>query len=226
MSDLNNTIPDEWETTSGLLDDFAFTITNAWFATDARYNNGETILLHLEGTTDNPDTPETIISYPVGSGWESNDGGKTVDGKDKFNKQSWYGRFIDACVKELGLGSTLAKRGNPKAASTWLGLSFQMKEKEFNYGGEIGVKSRLMPVKFLGEGGAAPAATAAPVVEIPAELDKTLRDLVAASSDHGAFVAEAMKVPDVSSNADLLSQVVDAGDTGLYAKVKAELANA
>lgn len=162
---------DIWETESALPDDFDFTITNAYFAPDAAYMNGEVLLLHLVGETDNPDRPQEHLMIPVGSGWKSLDGGATAvheRGKKKFVNTSVYGRVIDRCI-ELGMKDVFRRRGSPELgfaqASIWVGLKFHMKREMLEFGAGIKPVERLMPIAFLGEVGpskeAKPAATPA-----------------------------------------------------------------
>ena len=141
---------DSWETDLGLLDDYDLTITHAYFATDARYNNGESLLLHLEGTTDDADMPESQVLFACGSGWASNDGGKTAThekGKGRFNRSSWYGRLIER-MKELGGIDALAQRGDATQAQVWEGITLHLVREEVDFGSGIEAKSHLMPTAW------------------------------------------------------------------------------
>src|SRR5690606_9239682 len=94
---------DGWETSSGLPDDFPFTITAARFVFDPQYNNGETLLLEWEGEAEGVDL-ERPIRFACVSGWDTPDNGKTavhVRGQKLFNKRSAYGMLIDRCIKDL-----------------------------------------------------------------------------------------------------------------------------
>ena len=118
---------DLWETSSGLPDDFAFTVTNARFVFDPQYNNGETLLLAWEGEAEGVDL-DRPLRFACGSGWDTPDNGKTaVHPKQKlFNKRSHYGMLIDRCIKELGMGDILRRRGVPTEAKVWVGLRFRL----------------------------------------------------------------------------------------------------
>lgn len=150
----------EFET--GLIDDFDFTITNAFFAPDAKYNNGDTLLLQWEGSTDNPDLPTTHCWFPLGKGWASTDGGKSIahdSGKDRyFNKNSLMAKLITRCVDDFGLQDLLAERGGPFEAVVWNGLTFHMKNVPVEFGKGLDPTTKLMPVAFIGAAGAASAA--------------------------------------------------------------------
>ncbi len=240
---------DDWGTETGLVDNFVLRVEESWFATDARYNGGETLLLNWKGKTSEPigsdGETEFTASFPVGSGWVSNDGGETAvseKGRGKFNQSSIYGKIIES-VKAgkaeggLGIMSLIAGRGRPTEAKVWNGLTFRMKQVEFNYGGEIGKKSRLMPVEFLGEGvdpadfaaggtsdaQAASANTSTASAAAPAgggDLEATLTALAKASDTHQAFVDKALEIPAVSEDATLLERVVDEAG-GIYSTARA-----
>jgi hypothetical protein len=148
-----------WETESGLPDDFNLTVTDAWFAKDARYKDGEVLLLHWHGTVEKDgeeEELETPIIFPCGSGWDSYDGGKTAEhekGRKRFISSSIYGRLIDRCVKDLGMMDLMIKRGDPKTAKVWVGLKFHLKREKIEFGSKLEPIERLMPDKFLGEVG-------------------------------------------------------------------------
>ncbi len=141
----------------GLIDDFDFTITNAFFAPDASYMEGTQTLLHWEGTTDDPDNAEYSMFWGLGKGWNSPDGGKTIvhesDKADKFfNENSLIWRVINRCLEDFGLREVLAAKGSPLEAKVWPGLTFHMKREEMSYGKGIEPTVRLMPVSFVGGG--------------------------------------------------------------------------
>lgn len=237
------TLDEAWETESGLLEQYVGTITRSWFATDARYNDGNTMMLHWEIATNDPDIPEVTEKFPIGGGWDSSDGGATVvheKGKQKFNNSSIYGKIVKRVNDGDGVLHdvlpVLKQRGRPTQANIWDGLTFEFKREEFDYGGEIGKKARVMPVKFLGENAQAPLATAtpaaasAPAASAPAPAPAAASDdvdpVVAAklrqaarnAGSHQAFLDAAMEIDGVTTNEALLGQVVDDGPTGFYAQ--------
>lgn len=239
-SEEETTLDESWETESGLLDQYQGTIRRSWFATDARYQDGNVILLHWEVDTNDPDVPEVTEKFPVGSGWDSADGGDTVvheKGKAKFNKNSIYGKIVDRATKPEGslhdAFPVLKGRGRPTQANIWDGLTFDFKREEFDYGSDIGVKSRVMPVKFLGENAqpslatsteakpaAAPAQEAAPAAEVDAKTSALLRNAAKAADTHTAFLDAAMEIDGVVTNDALLATLVDDSDAGFYAQNK------
>lgn len=208
---------------TGLIDDFDFTIASAYFTTDSAYNDGETLLLKLEGDTDNTDIPETTLQYSCGNGWEAGDGGKVAvreDGKRRrFNQQSGIWKLVEAAIS-CGAEDALRKRGTPMEASMWVGLKFHVKRVEQ---GEGQFKTtRPLPVEFLGEvgeGQAAPAATAQPAASAPAStsngaglskvLEAKLKKLARDSATHEDFIVAAFELDGVDGNADAERAVVD-----------------
>lgn len=208
---------------TGLIDDFDFTVDSAWFTTDASYNDGETLLLKLNGPTDNPDQPETTLQYSCGNGWEAADNGKRAvreDGKKRrFNQSSGIWKLVEAAMN-CGAEDVLRKRGNPMEASMWQGLKFHMKRIEQ---GEGQFKTtRPLPVQFLGEvgeGGAAVAtATASPEQKAPAAsngaglskvLEVKLKKLAKDCATHEDFIVAAFELDGVDGNAEAERAVVD-----------------
>lgn len=99
-----------WATdqSSGFLTAFIGEVTEGYFGTNPKYNDGKTTLLclsnHIEEVLqedyegDIPD-PHTL-ELPIGSEWFTEDG-KTAEhpkGKDKFHASSVYGKLIDAVI--------------------------------------------------------------------------------------------------------------------------------
>lgn len=200
---------------TGLIDDFDCEVLDAWWATDARYNNGQTSLLFWKVATDDPDYPEDESSrWAAGADWESLDGGKTVEhpkGKSKFNVNSQVQALISRAV-ELGAGSTLMGRGPAQAAEIWVGLKFHMKREEFTFNiqGEERKGFRLLPTAFYGEGDGTVAAAEneAPAASALEGLDdgivEALRKVKAETGSHSAFVDAAMELTEVAGNTSLV----------------------
>lgn len=208
---------------TGLIDDFDFTVDSSWFTTDASYNDGETLLLKLNGPTDNPENPEVTVQYSCGNGWEASDGGKKAvreDGKKRrFNQSSGIWKLVEAAMNS-GAGDVLRGRGTPMEASMWSGLKFHMKRVEQ---GEGQYKTtRPLPVSFLGEVGegstsspvaADPATTAAPAATNGAGLSRVLeaklKKIARDSATHEDFIVAAFELDGVDGNADAERAVVD-----------------
>lgn len=98
-----------WETdeSSAFLTNFKGTVRESFYATDPRYNDGNTTLLTWEVVVeqvtqdgfDGEVPEETTVTWPLPPDWFSDDGKTAVNkkGKKKFHASSMYGRIID-CV--------------------------------------------------------------------------------------------------------------------------------
>ena len=226
-----------WETETGLPDDFEFTVTDAAFLKSAEFKNGEILFLNLTGDTD--ELGEHEIRVACGPGWESLDGGKTArhesgNPKKGFNANTHMGLWIDRCVKELDLGSTLGPRGEATDAKVWVGLKFHMKQKQFgfknNQTGEDVSYSRLLPEAFLGDGSGAGASKPAAKAEKAATngssngaagkvLMAKLTALAKKHDTHEEFVDAAMQLDGVTDDDEILNRVID--ESALYASARA-----
>lgn len=140
-----------WELESGLPDNLTVTIEDARFTYDARYNNGESLLLEWVCSSDDPDNAELTLNFSCGSNWEAAEGGRraTHEKKHAFVKTSRVGKMISRVI-ELGAGSVLEARGPMTDAQVWVGLQFHMARETTEYGGEIGSREFLMPTAFVG----------------------------------------------------------------------------
>ena len=153
-----------WKTGSGLLDDFDFTIEEAWFGTNEKF--GDAVLLNLRGIAEEEDEDgnlvvtddEHTLLYSTGDGWEVAKGGREAThaaGKTTFVKNTNMGRLIDAVV---GLGGEvideMSGRGDTFEADTWENLRFHIERKQFSYRDretEEKISYEVpLPVDFLG----------------------------------------------------------------------------
>lgn len=158
---------DPFAFSSGFIDDVDIEVLDAYFAFDTEYNNGQTLRLSLDVMTDDEDFGEmgrgVLRPYPCGDGWTAEDKGAVAvreDGAQKtFNRNASIAKLVSAMLDCDGVEDVLRSegRGDPRKASTYIGLKFHMKNKEFDYGGEIGKRDLLLPTDFLGvSGGPAP----------------------------------------------------------------------
>lgn len=211
------------------------TVTEAQFVTDPQYGDGEVYLAEWTVRVDECDDPEWkgeehVERWAVGKGWESNDRGKTVEhpsGKKRFHAQSYYGRIVAAVLGKGagfeadlgGVAKVLQERGNPAKAAIWEGLAFEFDRAEFDFGGEIGVKTHLMPVKFVGEGGKGGKGGGKGKGRKTEKVEggggsekKTRKQLVAIAEDcedHDEFLERALAETDVEEFPELLAEVQD-----------------
>ena len=142
----------EWGTDSGLPSNFDGTIIAAEFTTDEKYTSQDgspMTVLRLEFDHAAESSP---VLLSLGAGWEIADRGKRAvhANRNKFVATSRIGRWIDRCVKQLGMFETLVARGAPTMAETWEGLRFHFERETVDYGAGIGEKEMLMPTAFLG----------------------------------------------------------------------------
>lgn len=230
----------EWGTSKGLLTDYEGEVVDSAFVTDPQYQNGEVLMLEWTIETNDPERPVNHERFPCGNNWESVDGGKTaqrMDGKDsQFNEQSAIGRIINRVMGQgngahlveqfEGVFDALKERGTPDQADIWKGMRFRFEEEEFDYGGEIGVKTRNMPVEFLGmsdspkSGGGSAGSQGGSDAGGDDETTQQLVELAKSSPDHDTFVAQALKVEGVSGNPQLLASVANDGKAGFYEQNK------
>lgn len=208
------------------------TVKESKFKTDPRYNDGETLLLSwtMETDSDDPEFEEFEVTFPCGNNWETNDGGDTaerVDGRRaKFNSNSGYGRVLnrvtgrdaDLAKNFEGILGVLEKRGEPTQAKIWEGLRFVFDEESKDFGGEIGVKTRLMPVEYAGQAngsgsgsgsGKKTGKSTGGKKPSKAAIRKQLVSLAQEYDDHDEFVAEALDVDGIDQYQDLLDSVND-----------------
>lgn len=213
--------------------EYDLTIQSAVFAPDARYNNGETLLLQWTGTVSNVSDPNAEIpewfdslSFPIGNGWETEDGGKSVThvetGQDKlFNRSSYAGKLVDACVKEFQISDLLESRGGPYEAKVWEGLTFRIGRKTFDFGSTIGEKVRSFPIRFVGVASDGPTSGTTQSVSVNngADLKAAVTAIIKSSTDFTEAQAKAFNIPGVLEDADLLNSLMS--EDGLYSSVKA-----
>lgn len=158
----------DWQTDTGLPDDFDFWITHAYFGFLAEYvdqDGSPQPLLIWQGSS--PTAEIDHVAFSLGKGWvPGRDGGRTVThekGRAKFIETSRMGRLIKR-MGELNVLPLLKQRGSDKDAQVWVGLGFHMKRETVTYPGlSKSEHVHLYPTKFLGQQGTpAPAPAPAP----------------------------------------------------------------
>lgn len=194
-----------WQTESGLKDNYNVEIKAARFANSPKYKDGEVYFLEWE--VEDGVGNSWRESFPCGSGWSAVQSGRAVvnaSGPDKlFNKNTFMGRLIDRCIKDLDLGSVFEKHGfdDPRKADGWVGFKFQMTREKITFGkdkeGKIIEVERPMPSKFLG------VARKVTVEDLMATLSEMAKKLDAAQ-----FESEALKIAEVKSNNDLVVKII------------------
>lgn len=223
---------DGWELDEGMaFGEGVLTINEARFGFDADYKDGEAPVLILDGDLIDDDGNPRVWHqlYSIGTGWEIVDGGARIELQPGFkrkgvSKQSKYGLWITGAI-EAGATNAMRSRGRQTEATVWPGMKFEVRQTDHNYGGEIGTKKVLVPVKFLGESGStAPttsAITAAPaptVSEIGGALKAKLTKLAKECDSHDIFIERAFVEMDIDGNKAAEALVADSPDFYLAAR--------
>lgn len=178
MTDLN-----AWGGERGGFDDFEFTIEEAKFGYDEKYDAARgrnTLRFMATGTAvldDGSVHQASTQAWNTGKGWDPVDGGARVAkedgselkaGKNPFHYQSGYSAFVRAAIGS-GAGEELNKRcnGDPQnvtRADIWVGLKFRLQRiPQGTFKDEQGQDrefSYLLPTEFLGVVGGAAASPA------------------------------------------------------------------
>jgi len=216
---------DPWATTSGMLDGYTGTIVDAQFIFKPDYQNGQALLLAIDVNTGDPEIGEGgIVSeqYPVGKGWDTNDGGQTAvheSGKEKnFNNGSGIGLLLNSIIDAGGLPNLQATGLLPHQAKCWVGGSYTFERKEFSGKMQDGQErkwNRMLVTDLAGAAPAtpaqapaaapvaAPAATPAPAAAAPAQAP-------AAAGEHAVPVVVKAKLKSIALASDTHDAFIEA----------------
>lgn len=121
---------ESFQTGSGLTDEFDFGITDALYAYDVKYGNGEIPLLKLTGTNSVTGATDESIWLKCGSNVEIIEGGAalTFVRGNKINRSSQYGKWIDAFVSHPdGIETIKARNMDALRAASWIGLTLSVR---------------------------------------------------------------------------------------------------
>lgn len=226
---------------------YTFTVTDAYFGESDQLNAAiaeqaekegteafQPLLLHWIGTTSRESQPIMDHdgfhpTWKLASSWETQDGGKTVQyvgAKANPRLGSWYGRMIDeVLVLTEDIAETdedpLGGEADPKVAATWIGTSWLLEDKEYEWGADSPVpkSTHLMPTEYLGKGQvptATPVATAAPAAAANG-LRAQVEALAKSLPDYATFQTAALAIPGITEDTVLLTEI--ATPEGIYAKV-------
>lgn len=127
---------DSWSPTSGLLDDYDLTITEAWFGVNAEYSaraGTDRVMLNLQGpaTVDGEIVdPEHTEMYSLGNGWAVAGGGASAEHPklSSPNQNSSFGRLLVFLSKLDGFDK-LRARGSALDAETWIGVTLHLERQ-------------------------------------------------------------------------------------------------
>lgn len=205
---------DTWVTGTGLTSNYDGEVVEAFFATDARYQDGEVPLLFLknkptDGTEVQSDDGLIQESFPCGKSWEIGDGGKNITGGKKIQKGTAMASLIDRIVTLAGgpdEASEIFGGGKTIEASTWVGLRAHW--DEFTEGGKIGAegwsRTKNYPSALLGRSDS-PANSGDSTLATITEYAKR------PSMDYATWIDKCMKLTGVSDDATLVARLSDEG---------------
>lgn len=231
---------DPWDLSTGLPDDFDFTVDSAHFGLTGEGSEDKRTKLILRGPAldedgdpiDEAEDGEAELQYSLGDGWEALKGGAAVKhGVNKnFNNRSSIGHLITSLV-DNGALDVLRERGLPTQASTWQGLKFHVKRTEtarFTPKGETEeiVVNTPLCTEFYGvegEGTAKKTSAKTSAKKTPAKRrprKKALRteviEFAAEYEDHSEFAADVLdpeiftRADEVEADEELQAEVLDA----------------
>jgi hypothetical protein len=154
---------------TGLPDNFVFTIVDPQYNFDAQYNNGQTLLLIMNGKAQMEDgTIEDRREWKsCGNGWTNAEGGRiarhetgdVLETGQTFKRQTGVAQFAQR-LAELGLGQRLREGvGDGRGfynADVFKGLVLRMKQEEFINPVSGEKRTAAMPVEVISAGSEQP----------------------------------------------------------------------
>ncbi len=218
----------------GLKDDFDGKIVDASFGR-TQYNEGKTTVLTLTVLPTEPGASALSLFYPLGPGWETYDGGKTVvhpDRKVAFNANTGIGELLRRVLRGTEnrmpqakmIIQTRGKDVGPRAANIWEGLIFHWnvdrQEKTFkdNGSGEMVTRTvtRTYPSAFVGvadaeepQDSSETIVSAGHTVVLASSIAGQVRKLALTKPDHKSFVDAVIAVPGALGNDELVAVLPD-----------------
>lgn len=214
-----------FQTGSGLIDEYTLTIKDAVFAYDSRVQDGEVPILQLVGVNSETGNAEDSIWLKVGKNWEITDGGKSISytgtGKAMVNRQSQYGKFIDAFLAVPEANEIIEARGmDAFVAASWEGLALHVERvvKRIQINGQDVDMTEWVIHEVAGMNIPDAKPETDPDDAVPADSLAVLKSLAAANTTFEAFIDAAYEqVPSLVDSA-YEDYVTDAD--GFYAKHK------
>jgi hypothetical protein len=213
-----------FQTGSGLIDEYTLNIKDAVFAYDSRVQDGEVPILQLVGVNSETGNAEDSIWLKVGKNWEITDGGKAISytgtGKAMVNRQSQYGKFIDAFISVDGANDIINERGmDAFVAASWEGLNLHVERvvKRIQINGNDVDMTEWVIHEIKTDGTTGKTEGPDPDEIIPADERATLKGL-AATMTFEEFVDAAYENIPTLLNAAWESYATD--ENGFYARHK------
>lgn len=166
----------EWQTGSGLPDNYIFKVNESYFTTRSSNYGTQTVLVWAgERIDDDGAAHEHTLMMGCGKGWVPDNNGKQLvsDGAKVINNGTHFGKVIERIrLGKLGeeIKDFLGSKGTgPREASTWVGLNWRMKREEQTTGKGEDVRTFVqeLPVEWIveGKGQQAKAAVNVPVAQ-------------------------------------------------------------
>lgn len=214
-----------FQTGTGLIDEYTLNIKDAVFAYDSRVQDGEVPILQLVGVNSETGNAEDNIWLKVGKNWEITDGGKAITytgtGKAMVNRQSQYGKFIDAFLSVDSAADIIEARGmDAFVAESWVGLALHVERvvKRIQINGTDVDMTEWVIHEITGMNIPDTKPETDPDEAIPADVLTVLKSLAAANTTFEAFIDAAYEeIPSLVDSA-FEDYVTDAD--GFYAKNK------
>jgi len=205
---------DEWTTETGLINDVDVWMQNCRFGFKEEYGSVAGVDSPMFIAEFVNEEGEVVASqgYSVGTGWIVSDDGLSISHPTRKNVvgSSVYGQLINRVVKDLKVN--MAQYGKPTEAKSWNGLGFHVVQEEHKtVSGDV--RTAPMPTEFLGEKVYESAKEpAGPVSDIEKKL------IALASMPIEGFQRQALKLPEVTQDDDLMALVLDSSPEGFWAK--------
>ena len=217
----------DWEPAIGIPNDVDAYIRNPRFGTNEKYaqavvaNEGES--QGAQFIIDLVSVDGIIIStqgYSIGKGWTVSEDGLHISHPMHKNvmKGTRYHTLQERVIKTLEVD--LSKYGKPTESLSWDGLGFHwMVELLDQVGGQK--KSNVpLPTIFLGKNEKFTTTASAPKQALPTDNKDLLAKLagLAKALTRTDFQLQAMRMPEVSRDQNLLANITDDSASGFYAK--------
>jgi len=213
-----------FQTGTGLVDEYTLNIKDAVFAYDSRVQDGEVPILQLHGVNSETGNADDSIWLKVGKNWEIVDGGKSINhigtGKAMVNRQSQYGKWLDAFLAAEGANELIEMRGmDAFVAESWVGLALHVERvvKRIQINGTDVDMTEWIIHEISGAN--IPDNTPATVI-VPDDVAPALASIAKASTSFEAFIDAAYETVATLVDSDYESHVTDDSATGFYATHK------
>lgn len=214
-----------FQTGTGLIDEYTLNIKDAVFAYDSRVQDGEVPILQLVGVNSETGNAEDSIWLKVGKNWEITDGGKAIaytgTGKAMVNRQSQYGKWIDAFLAVPEANDIIEARGmDAFRAESWVGLALHVERvvKRIKINGQDVDMTEWVIHEVAGMNIPDTKTDVDPDEVVPADSLAVLKSLAAANGTFEAFIDAAYEQVPSLVDSPYEDYVTDAD--GFYAKHK------